>query len=152
MLNWSVSEMKAIGSATARLKTERMIYIVLNAPAILAATAAAMAFGAVFYRVVGGAAPLAIGTIVTAFVAQFWLAAILAGALILAPPKGGVWTMTLGSAFVIWIGFVAPVLLATYRLRGMRWAMALADAAYWLGAMLIMAIVLRLIGLVPPPV
>jgi hypothetical protein len=28
----------------------------------------------------------------------------------------------------------------------------LADCAHWLGAMLIMAVMLRLIGLVPPPV
>lgn len=124
-----------------------MIYIVLNAAAILAATLAALVFGALWYRRrVDGV------TILTAFLAEFWLAAILAGALILAPPKGGVWTMTIGSAFVIWIGFVAPALLATYRLRGFGWRSALVDAGHWLGAMLVMAVVLRLIGLVSPPV
>jgi hypothetical protein len=60
--------------------------------------------------------------------------------------------MTIGSAFVIWIGFVAPAILATYRVRALGIGTALADCAHWLGAMLIMAVVLHLIGLVPPPV
>jgi hypothetical protein len=86
------------------------------------------------------------------FAAQAWLGAILAGALILAPPKGGVWTMTLGSAFIIWIGFVLPALTASYRLRGTEWRTIGIDAGYWLAAMIIEAVVMRLIGLVPPPV
>jgi Protein of unknown function (DUF1761) len=132
-----------------------MIYIVLNAPAILVATLASLAFGALYYGPASRARPRAAGlagTLATAFVAEFWLCAILAGALILAPPKGGVWTMTIGSAFVIWIGFVAPVIIASYRIRALGWRAALADSVHWLGAMLVMAVVLRLIGLVPPPV
>jgi hypothetical protein len=81
-----------------------------------------------------------------------WLCAILAGALILAPPKGSVWTMTLGSAFVIWLGFVVPALLASYRFRAIPLRTALLDCGQWLGMMLVQAVVLRLIGLVPPPV
>ncbi len=132
-----------------------MIYIVLNAVAILAATLASLAFGALFYSVASRGRPRGsglAGTIATAFIAEVWLCSILAGALILAPPKGSVWTMTIGSAFVIWIGFVAPVILATYRVRNLGVRTALADCAHWLGAMLLMAVVLRLIGLVPPPV
>jgi hypothetical protein len=132
-----------------------MIYIMLNAVAILAATLASLAFGSVYYSIASRGRPRPAGlagTLVTAFVAQFWLCSILAGALILAPPKGGVWTMTIGSAFVIWIGFVAPVIVATYRVRALGTRTALADCAHWLGAMLVMAVVLRIIGLVPPPV
>jgi hypothetical protein len=132
-----------------------MIYIVLNAPAIMAATLASLAFGALYYRTASRGRPRATGfagTLATAFVAEFWLCAILAGALILAPPKGDVWTMTIGSAFVIWIGFVAPAIVATYRIRALAMRTALADSVHWLGAMLVMAVVLRLIGLVPPPV
>ena len=131
-----------------------MIYIVLNAPAIFAATLVSLLFGAVFYSAASRGRPRAAGLagpLVTALIAEFWLCSILAGALILAPPKGGVWTMTIGSAFVIWIGFVAPVILATYRIRNLGIGTALADCAHWLGAMLLMAVVLRLIGLVPPP-
>jgi hypothetical protein len=131
-----------------------MIYIVLNAGAILLATLAGLAFGAVwqsnpaFRRPASSGAPV---TLCVAFVAQVWLCAILAGALILAPPKGGVWTMTLGSAFVIWLGFVAPTLIASYRYRAIPLRSALWDCTLWLGTMLVQAVVLRLVGLMPPP-
>ena len=132
-----------------------MIYIVLNAAAILVATLASLAFGALYYGAASRGRPRPLGlssTFATAFVAEFWLCSILAGALILAPPKGGVWTMTLGSAFVIWIGFVAPVIIATYRHRALGMGKALIDCGHWLGVMLVQAVVLRLVGLVPPPV
>lgn len=122
-----------------------MIYIVINALPIVAAALAGLVFGALWYR--RGFAP---GVIVTTFVAGTWLAAILAGALILAPPKGGIWTMTIGSAVVIWAGFVAPALVASYRLRNLSWRMVGADCGYWLGAMVVQAVVMRLIGLTPP--
>jgi hypothetical protein len=142
------------GACYAALSGGPMIYIVLNATAILFATLASLAFGALYYSAASRGRPRAGGlaaTLVTAFIAEFWLCAILAGALILAPPKGGVWTMTLGSAFVIWIGFVVPAILATYRVRALDIGTALIDCAHWLGAMLMMAVVLRLVGLVPPP-
>jgi len=129
-----------------------MIYIVINGVAILSAALAGLLFGAMYYGVIdrsriGGAASLVI-----AFLAEAWLCAILAGALILAPPKGSVWTMTLGSAFVIWLGFVVPSIAASYRFRALPARAALVDCGYWLGVMLVQAVVLRLIGLVPPPV
>ena len=128
-----------------------MIYIVLNGFAILSAALAGLVFGMAYHGLfdrgrIGGLVTLAI-----AFVAEVWLCAILAGALILAPPKGGVWTMTLGSAFVIWLGFVVPSLAASYRFRAVPVRSALVDCGYWLGVMLVQAVVLRLIGLVPPP-
>jgi hypothetical protein len=132
-----------------------MIYIVLNAPAILAATLAGLIFGMILHRLAQVRPPArnrGAVTLLIAFLAQAWLCAILAGALILAPPKGSVWTMTLGSAFVIWIGFVAPVLIASYRARALAWRSAAVDCLLWLGTMLVQALALRLIGLVPPPV
>ena len=44
---------------------------------------------------------------------EAWFAAILAGALIVAPAKADVWTMTIGTALIIWGGFVAPITLVT---------------------------------------
>ncbi|WP_353228019.1 DUF1761 domain-containing protein [Novosphingobium sp.] len=138
-----------------------MIYIVINAVAIIAATLAGVMFGVVCYGIAGPARNAGIArapasnrvvTIATAFIAELWLCAILAGALILAPPKGGVWTMTIGSAVVIWIGFVVPTQVASYRIRAVPARAMLTDCAHWLGVMLIQAVVLRLIGLVPPPV
>jgi hypothetical protein len=128
-----------------------MIYIILNAIPILAATLAGLLFG-VAYSAFARRGSFSPAVAITAFIAEFWLAAILAGALILAPPKGGVWTMTLGSAFVIWIGFVVPVIMTSYRFRSLPNRAALADSAHWLCVMLIQASMLRLIGLVPPPV
>ena len=129
-----------------------MIYIVLNGVAILAATLAGLVFGALYYGLVDRSRIGGLATLAIAFVAEVWLCAILAGALILAPPKGSVWTMTLGSAFVIWLGFVVPSIAASYRFRALPGRAVLVDCGYWLGVMLVQAVVLRLIGLVPPPV
>lgn len=132
-----------------------MIYIVLNGGAIAAATLAGLALGLLWQaaadRRLIGARGWA-GSLALAALAEAWLCAILAGALILAPPKGDVWTMTIGSAVVIWLGFVVPSLAASYRFRALPWRSALVDGAYWLVVMLAQAVVLRLIGLVPPPV
>ena len=124
-----------------------MIYIALNAVPILVAALVSVALAFVWYR-----NPVAKTQLITLFLAQVWLAAILAGALILAPPRGGVWTMTLGSAAVIWIGFVLPVIVGSYRLRDIAWRTVVTDAGYWLVAMLAQAAIMRLIGVVPPPV
>jgi hypothetical protein len=123
-----------------------MIYIILNAWPIIVAALSAVGMGAIWYR---RAVPTA--TLVTIIAAHLWLGAILAGALILAPPKGSVWTMTLGSAFIIWIGFVLPALAASYRFHGIAWRTVANDAAYWLAAMVLQATIMRIIGLVPPP-
>jgi hypothetical protein len=127
-----------------------MIYIILNLVPILLATLAGLLVGAVYLRI--ARLPVrGFGLLVTAAVAQGWFAAILAGALILAPAKAGDWTMALGSAVVIWIGFVVPVSIVTLRARQQRWLAALMDCLYWLAVMLVQAIVLKSWGLVPPP-
>lgn len=127
-----------------------MIYIILNLVPILLATLAGLLVGAAWLRIAKLPAR-GIGMLATAAVAQAWFAAILAGALILAPAKAGDWTMALGSAVVIWIGFVVPVCIVTLRARQQRWSAALLDCLYWLAVMLVQAIVLKSWGLVPPP-
>ena len=131
-----------------------MIYIVLNAFAILAATLTGVAVGTGYQTLCGDAAWLKdarVTALATVLVCQAWLCAILAGALILAPSKGSVWTMTIGSAVVIWLGFVAPAIIASYRYRAIALRVAMADCGYWLIVMIVQAVVLRVIGLVPPP-
>jgi hypothetical protein len=91
-------------------------------------------------------APLAI-----AAVALFWLAAILAGALILAPVDANAWTVALGTAF-IWIGFVLPALSVALPLHGASLSRALAHAALWLAIMLAQAATLHSVGLIKPAV
>ncbi|MFZ4689839.1 MAG: hypothetical protein ACOYLS_11425 [Polymorphobacter sp.] len=127
-----------------------MIYILLNGGPILAATLTSLVFGAFYMRLAALPARGA-GFVLTAFMAQGWFAAILAGALILAPAKAGDWTMAIGSAVVIWIGFVVPVSVLTLRARRVPFSVAVLDGLYWLGVMLVQAVVLKSIGLVPPP-
>lgn len=128
-----------------------MIYIVENLWPILAATLAGLAFGAIWYAPRGGRRPAA-GYAIAAFVAEFWFCAILAGALILAPPKADAWVMALGTAVVIWIGFVVPVLVVTLRGRGVTWGAVARDCGHWVGVMLVQVVVLKLIGLIPPTI
>lgn len=123
-----------------------MIYILQNAWPISVAALTAVAIGALWYR---RAVPTS--TLLTIIAAHWWLGAILAGALILAPPKGGVWVMTLGSAFIIWVGFVLPALAASYRLRGIAWRTVGIDVTYWLVTMLVQAALMRVIGVAAPP-
>ncbi|KPF64327.1 hypothetical protein IP88_13735 [alpha proteobacterium AAP81b] len=125
-----------------------MIYIVLNAIPILLATLAGLVAGWLLHRTSG--APTR--GLVTAALAEAWFAAILAGALILAPDKAPPWVMAVMTALVIWIGFVAPALVVTLRHRDLGWRAVGVEAGYWLAVMVVQAVVLKLVGLVPPPV
>lgn len=53
-------------------------------------------------------------------------------------------------AVVIWIGFLVPVLVVTLRHRGEDGRTLALDCGHWLGVMVVQAVVLKLIGLVPP--
>jgi hypothetical protein len=123
-----------------------MIYIVTNAVPILLAGLAGAALMAGLWRTREGGTGLLIATLA----GSLWLAAILAGALILAPVDAERWTVALGSAFIIWVGFVLPTLVATLRSRGVGWLAASSDAGAWLAAMLLQAAVLQLVGLIRP--
>ena len=131
-----------------------MQYILLNAVPILLALLAGLVVSAGYAGVVrrraGGLRRDRLPLLVLAAVTQGWLCAILAGALILAPPQAGAWTMALGSAVIIWVGFVLPAVTLTLRWRGVGVALALADGAAWLAIMLAQAVVLHLIGLTKP--
>lgn len=124
-----------------------MIYIVQNILPILAATLAGLLFGIGLYRVFAKDHPL---PLVTALIAEFWIAAILAGAIILAPEEAGRWTMAFGTAIVIWSGFVLPALLTSYRQRSIGAGGSVLDAAHWLGVMMIHVGVIEAIGVSAP--
>ncbi len=130
-----------------------MIYILHNALPILLATVAGFFIGGFMYppkRADGAPAVTTLGVLLTSFVAELWLCAILAGALILAPPKANGWVMALMTAFIIWIGFIAPVLVVTQRVRAQNWRVVAVDCGHWLAVMLVQAAVLKAIGLVMP--
>lgn len=127
-----------------------MIYILINLWPIAAATILGLAIGLVWLRVSRMLLP-DWAALVGATLAEFWLAAILAGALILAPPEAGPWVMAVGSAVVIWIGFVVPVLWVTFMAYGITLRQTVSAALHWLVVMLGQAVLMQIIGLVPPP-
>ncbi|MFC3097031.1 hypothetical protein [Alteraurantiacibacter palmitatis] len=126
-----------------------MIYILQNSVPIALATLAGLAIGAIWLRL-AETAPLRWQVVALAALAEFWLAAILAGALILAPDEAGAWTMALGSAFIIWLGFVLPALAVTLAALGRRTGTILAASGHWLVVMLVQAAILQAAGLVAP--
>ncbi|WP_448581148.1 hypothetical protein [Thermaurantiacus sp.] len=127
-----------------------MIYIALNIWPIFAATAAGLVAGLLLLRLLGTALP-AWPRAGIALVAEAWLAAILAGALILAPDEAPAKVMALLTPVVIWAGFVLPAIVSTHLLRGLGGRLAIADSCHWLLVMVVQAVVLDAIGLVPPP-
>lgn len=126
-----------------------MIYIWINLIPILLATSAAIAIGYMWLRI-GGGRPGPV-LIAGAVLGEAWFAAILAGALILAPPKADPWVMAIGSAVVIWAGFVAPAVAISLVARRAPARVAAGAAAHWLVVMVVEALVLKLYGLTPPP-
>lgn len=135
-----------------------MIYIVLNALPIAVATGCGLAAGLLLRWLIGRMGPgsadraLAPGAVVAIVLAQAWLCAILAGALILAPSEAGAWTMAIGSAVVIWIGFVVPATVVNHAQRRLSVGAMATDSLSWLAIMVTQAVVLKLVGLVPPTV
>ncbi|UAJ08692.1 hypothetical protein [Polymorphobacter megasporae] len=127
-----------------------MIYIVQNGWQIIVTTLIGLAVGAAYHAAAGRRGRIALGLTITNFVAEAWLTAILAGALILAPPKAGAWVMAIGSAVVIWIGFVVPAAVVSLRSRGIAAGAVAAECGYWLAVMIAEAVVLHAVGLVAP--
>jgi hypothetical protein len=134
-----------------------LIYIIINLIPILLATFAGLVIGALYramrprdrYRRAparGAMFPLIV------FLAELWLAAILAGALILAPRLADEWTMSIGTALIIWIGFVVPAVVVTDGDRGTPARTTLFDCGYWLVVMVAQAVAMTLTQLVPPPI
>ncbi len=125
----------------------------LNLPAILVATLAGVAVSWLYHRLFGessrGRTPP--GFILTAAIAQFWFAAVLAGALILAPKETVSWVRAVGSALIIWLAFIVPAVVVTQRYRRMPGGAVAMDCLYWLLMMVVQALVLQAVGLVLPP-
>ncbi|MGB3165992.1 MAG: DUF1761 domain-containing protein [Alteraurantiacibacter sp.] len=128
----------------------RVIYILLNILPIAIATLIGLVIGFVALRLGRHAMPNGRSLAVVAL-SEFWLASILAGAVILAPPQGNAWLIALASAFIIWIGFVMPVLLVGSLVSRREARPGLMAALHWLAVMLAMAAVLQGIGVIAPP-
>ncbi|MBB3937798.1 DUF1761 domain-containing protein [Aureimonas phyllosphaerae] len=131
-----------------------MVYILQNLFPILAAAVAGLLLGLVWWKATDGSAASGRPSgrfLAVAFVAEFWLACILAGALILAPPEAGTWVMAIGTPIVIWVGFVLPALVVSFGRRAVPGRTIAAEGGHWLAVMVLQAVVLQAIGLTPPP-
>lgn len=128
-----------------------MIYIVLNLVPITAATLAGLAIGYAAHRLGAGEQRLGWGMAALVAAGEFWLAAILAGALILAPPRADPWVMTVASAVVIWAGFVAPTVAISFVHQRASSRRAAGAVLHWLAVMVTQAVVMKAIGLIAPP-
>lgn len=126
-----------------------MIYILQNLLAILAATGVGLAIGLVGVRLSRGLLPDP-GALALVALAEFWLASILAGALILAPPEAPEWIMALATPFIIWIGFIVPVIAVLGAVGEISSRSSLLTSVHWLIVMLAMAAMLQWIGLSAP--
>lgn len=127
-----------------------MVYILLNFLPIAFAAALGLAFGAIWLRFEKRPVPRA-SVIAWIALAQFWSASILAGALILAPPEAGEWTMAIGSALVIWAGFVLPVLASSLAVGKVEGSRIVSASGYWLVTMAGQAALMKAWGLSAPP-
>lgn len=126
-----------------------MIYIWQNLIAILAATGAGLALGLLGVRLSKSLLPNGRALFIVA-VSEFWLASILAGALILAPPQAPALIMVLATPVVIWIGFVVPVIAVQRAVQEISLRSTVLTGLHWLVVMLAMAGVLEYMGLSAP--
>jgi hypothetical protein len=125
-------------------------YINLNLVPITVATVIGLLIGLAHFLVARPGDRPGLDFVILSAIAEFWLAAILAGALILGPPLANPWVISIATAVIIWIGFIVPVLMVTQRFRGLPGPMAAADSLHWLAVMLAQAAVMQALGLVAP--
>lgn len=145
--------MARYGWSSVQVKTDtshRMIYILQNIVAICAATCVGLLLGLLAVRLSNGLLPSVSALLVIAL-AEFWMACILAGALILAPPEAPAWVMPLATPFIIWVGFVVPVIVVSGAVSELSARSAMRTAGHWLVVMLAMAATLQAIGLTARP-
>ncbi len=131
-----------------------MDYILTNVLSILVATGVGLVVSVLYHELtkrpgIHDGVGL-VGLLIIATVAEFWLASILAGALILAPQQADPWVMAIASAVVIWIGFVVPTLIITEVFRSVSLSRTALDCALWLVVMTAQAAALHAMGLVKP--
>jgi len=126
-----------------------MVYILDNLVAILAATGVSLTLGLVAVFVSRSLLPNA-KALVTVVLAEFWIASILAGALILAPAQAPAVVMALMTPFIIWVGFIVPVIAVSGAVSDISARSTVLTALHWLIVMLAMGATLQVIGLTAP--
>ena len=128
-----------------------MEYINLNMAPITLAAAVGLLVGLIHFLVSRPGDRPGVDFLFLSAIAEFWIACILAGALIIAPPLAMPWVMAVATPVLIWLGFMVPALMVNLRFRGMPGHMAAADALHWLLVLLAQSLVMSTIGLTRPP-
>lgn len=128
-----------------------MEYINLNLLPITLAAAIGLLIGLLHFLISRPGDKPGIDFLLLSAIAEFWLACILAGALIIAPQLAQPWVMAVTTPVLLWIGLLVPALMVNLRFRGMPGHLAAADSLHWLFVLLSQALVMHSIGLVPPP-
>jgi hypothetical protein len=134
-----------------------VIYIIENLLPIFVAACGGLLAGTVYLNAAGRVSSMtdsakvrSIGALLVAFVAEFWIASILAGALILAPEEAGEWAMAIGTAFILWVGFIAPAMVVNHRYEGRGWGQTGIKTGHWLLVLVVQAVLLQSLGVEGP--
>jgi len=135
---------------TGRQGANALEYVTHNLIVILAAALAGFLVSLLYMALLGSGRKNGIGFLAFAAFAQFWLAAVLGGVLLLVAESDRSWTATLAMLLAIWVGLVAPPLLVTLHFRGVARVRAAADSLHWLGVLLVQGCILQWLGLRPP--
>ena len=134
-----------------------MDFLAVNWLAIVLATVASMALGAVWYGVLSKQWLAASGRTredidpkdfmpyVWSVIVQLVMAYFLA---VLTPPLAGAMTIGHGLqiAFLMWLGFVLTSMILNHRYQGRPWSLTVIDSGYILAALLVQGLVLGLFG------
>ncbi|MBB4053499.1 hypothetical protein GGR20_003159 [Devosia subaequoris] len=134
-----------------------MDFLAVNWLAIVLATVASMALGAVWYGVLSKQWMAASGRTredidpkdfmpyVWSVIVQLVMAYFLA---VLTPPLAGAMTIGHGLqiAFLMWLGFVLTSMILNHRYQGRPWSLTVIDSGYILAALLVQGLVLGLFG------
>ncbi|MEO5805309.1 DUF1761 domain-containing protein [Devosia sp.] len=134
----------------------------VNWLAVVVATVAAFAFGAVWYTTLSKQWLAALGKtreqlnvgftpFIWSVVVELIMAYVLA--VLLGNLPGGITIATgITVGVIAWVGFVATTLIMNHRYEGMSWALTIIDSGHLLGVLAIQGLVIGLFGGVVAPV
>ena len=128
--------------------------------AILVAAVAGFAFGAAWYMTLSRRWMAALGKtpdeiagsgskiapFITAAIAQFVMALVLAGAIGHLGPGQVTVRNGLISGAILWAGLVMTTMTVNHRFQGSKWSLTAIDGGHWLGVLLIQGLVIGLFG------
>ena len=133
-----------------------MNFLAVNWLAVVLATVASFAFGAVWYMGLSkqwldalGRTKEQLGVGYTPFVWSVLVELVMAYVLALITPllMGG---MSIGAAIqvavLMWVGFVITTLIMNHRYEGMKWSLTVIDGLHILGVLVIQGVVLGIFG------